>query len=29
MDEIQDISVYIADAIADDLYTYYLTEILN
>lgn len=29
MEEINDISVYIADAIADDLYTYYLTEILN
>ena len=29
MDEIQDISVYIADAIADDIYNYYLTEILN
>jgi hypothetical protein len=29
MEEINDISVYIADAIADDLYNYYLTEILN
>jgi hypothetical protein len=29
MEEINDISVYIADAIAEDIYTYYLTEILN
>lgn len=29
MEDIQDISVYIADAIAEDIYTYYLTEILN
>jgi hypothetical protein len=29
MEEINDISVYIAEAIADDLYNYYLTEILN
>jgi hypothetical protein len=29
MEEINDISVYIADAIADDIYNYYLTEILN
>lgn len=29
MEEINDISEYIADAIADDIYNYYLTEILN
>ena len=29
MEDIQDISVYIADAIAEDIYKYYLTEILN
>jgi hypothetical protein len=29
MEDINDISVYIADAIADDIYNYYLTEILN
>jgi hypothetical protein len=29
MEEINDISTYIADAIADDIYNYYLTEILN
>jgi hypothetical protein len=29
MEEILEISVHIANAIADDIYNYYLTEILN
>jgi hypothetical protein len=29
MEDIIEISVHIANAIADDIYNYYLTEILN